>query len=292
MRRSAPTSPYRTPSGLRASPNGSASRVEPDNGEASDRALARPGPVKSADRVLLLLEYLAQVGEATFASIASDLELPSSSTHQLLQTALNRGFIELEESTRKFHLGFRLWEIAQSYPLAGNLLSFVQRLMDELVSTTTETVQLARLDGLDNVYLAISESPHPIKLVSSVGSRLPAHTTGLGKALLAGLPDTVLEELLDGAVLAAYTTRTITDVTVLRRELQRIRVRGYAEDNGEYVVGCRCIAMPIHNAAGKTVAAMSVSFPTPRYNKRVADNARAALAATIERLEQQMGVVR
>jgi DNA-binding IclR family transcriptional regulator len=249
------------------------------------------GLVKSADRVLLLLEYLAQVGEAPFASIVRDLDLPSSSTYQLLQTALRRGFIELDERARLFRLGLRLWEVAQSYTMPGNLVGLAQPLMDELVAITTETVQLARLDGLDNVYLGISESPHPMKLVSSVGARLPAHTTGVGKALLAGLPDKVLDDLLDGVVLASFTTRTITDHSTLRREIDRIRLRGYAEDNEEYVIGCRCTALPIRDSSGRTVAAMSVSVPTPRYSKSIARKAREALAVTVSRLEHRMSEV-
>ena len=81
-------------------------------------------------------------------------------------------------------------------------MSLAQPLMDELTAVTTETVQLARLEGLDNVYLAISESPHPMKLVSSVGERLPAHATGLGKVLLAGLDDDELDRRLSGVTLA------------------------------------------------------------------------------------------
>ena len=122
-----------------------------------------------------------------------------------------RGFIELDPSTRLFRLGFRLWEVAQSYAMTDDLVSLAQPLMDQLTTTTTETVQLARLEGLDNVYLAISESPHPMKLVSSVGKRLPAHATGLGKALLAGLDDDELARRLSGVTLARFTERTITD---------------------------------------------------------------------------------
>ena len=94
------------------------------------------------------------------------------------QTILSRGFIELDPSTRMFRLGFRLWEVAQSYAMTDDVVSLAQPLMDELTAVTTETVQLAGLEGLDNVYLAISESPHPMKLVSSVGKRLPAQPPG------------------------------------------------------------------------------------------------------------------
>ena len=73
--------------------------------------------VKSADRVLAILEYLAKEGQASFGAIVRDLGLPLSSAHQLLQTILSRGFIELDPSTRMFRLGFRLWEVAQSYAM-------------------------------------------------------------------------------------------------------------------------------------------------------------------------------
>jgi DNA-binding IclR family transcriptional regulator len=245
--------------------------------------------VKSADRVLAILEYLAREGQASFGAIVRDLGLPLSSAHQLLQTILWRGFIELDENTRLFKLGFRLWEVAQSYAMTDDLVSLAQPLMDELTSITTETVQLARLEGTDNVYLAISESPHPMKLVSSVGKRLPAHATGLGKVLLAGLNDEELDRRLSGVTLARFTERTITDRNVLVSELKRVRSRGFGYDNEEYVIGCRCVAAPVRDASGDVVAALSVSVPTPRFNQEVAQRIRAALKDTVTRLERRMG---
>jgi DNA-binding IclR family transcriptional regulator len=253
---------------------------------ATDDGPARS--VKSADRVLAILEYLAKEGKAPFGAIVRDLGLPLSSAHQLLQTILWRGFIELEESTRMFKLGFRLWEVAQSYAMNDDLVSLAQPLMDELTSITTETVQLARLEGIDNVYLAISESPHPMKLVSSVGKRLPAHATGLGKVLLAALDPEELDRRLSGVTLARFTDRTITDRTALLRELKRVRAKGFGYDNEEYVIGCRCVAAPVRDAIGHVVAAMSVSVPTPRFNQEVAQHTRTALKDTVRRLEARM----
>lgn len=246
------------------------------------------GVVKSADRVLTVLEYLAESGGATFAEITRDLALPNSSAHQLLRTVSQRGFIEFDEITRQYRLGTRLWEVAQAYSVVQDLADIAQPFMDELTESTLETVQLAQLDGLENVYLAISESPHPMKLVSAVGKRLPAHTTGLGKVLLAQLPDAELDTRLNGIVLDRYTDNTITDPDTLRRELKRIRERGYGEDREEFVVGCRCIAMPIHNGAGEAIAAMSISVPTPRFNQHVAKQIRTDLRDAIERLEVKL----
>jgi DNA-binding IclR family transcriptional regulator len=254
-----------------------------------DADAASAKAVKSADRALAILEYLAREGQASFGAIVRDLGLPLSSAHQLLQTILSRGFIELDESTRLFSLGFRLWEVAQSYAMTDDLVSLAQPLMEQLTSITTETVQLARLEGVDNVYLAISESPHPMKLVSSVGKRLAAHATGLGKVLLAGLDADELDRRLSGITLARFTERTITDRTALLAELKRVRSRGFGYDNEEYVIGCRCVAAPVRDASGQVVAAMSVSVPTPRFNQEVAQRVRTALRDTVMHLEARMG---
>jgi DNA-binding IclR family transcriptional regulator len=248
----------------------------------------RAGAVKSADRVLTLLEYLAEVKQAPFAAIVRDLGLPNSSCHQLLQTVSARGFIEFDEATRMFRVGSRLWEVAQSYAMAADLTAIAQPLMDQLRDQTLETVQLAQLDGLDNVYLAISESPHPMKLVSAVGSRLSAHATGLGKVLLSSLDPAELERRLDDGELTRYTDRTITTRKAMRAALAEIRERGYGEDNEEYVIGCRCLAMPLHDANGTTVAALSVSVPTPRFDETVARKVRTALSETVAALEAKI----
>jgi DNA-binding IclR family transcriptional regulator len=244
--------------------------------------------VKSAERVLAILEYLATTREATFSSIARDLGLPSSSAHELLRTMARRRFIELDPLNRRFYLGIRVWEIAQGYTAASNLVVLARPLMQELTAKTLETVQLACLDGLENVYLAISESPHPMKLVSKPGGRLPAHATGLGKVLLASLSDDELARRLDGIELAQFTERTIVDAEALRLELGRIRARGFGEDNEEYVVGCRCIAIPIRGPELGVVAAMSVSVPTPRFNQSVARWVREALGKTAAELESRL----
>jgi len=238
------------------------------------------GAVKSADRTISILEYLAAAKEASFAAIVRELGLPNSSGHQLLQTVLNRGYIEFDSRKRTFRLGYRLWEVAQAYVPAQDIVSLAQPLMDELRETTKETVQLATLDGLETLYLAIAESPHPMKLVSSVGARLGAHATALGKVLMAALPDDELERRLRDAKLTRFTNRTITDRAKLEAELLRIRSRGYGEDNEEYVVGCRCTAMLVPNHGGMTVA-LSVSVPTARYDRTVARDIREALAACV-----------
>lgn len=244
--------------------------------------------VKSAARILSILSYLADKRGATFPQIVKDLDLPNSSVHQLLHTGVSMGFIESDPDTRMFTVGLRVWEVAKAYTRAEDLVALAKPFMNELVQRTKETVQLARLSGLENVYLAISESPHVMKLVSSVGSRLPAHTTGLGKVLLAGLSEEELSRRLEGVQLQKFTDRTISSASQLRKVLDRVRRDGFAEDEEEYIIGCRCIAMPVRDRSGAVIAALSVSVPTPRYNEASASLIHTSLAETTRRIELEL----
>ena len=247
--------------------------------------------VKSADRVLTVLDLLAARGPSTFSEIVVALGLPNSSAHNLLQTMVRRDYLEFDPDARTYGLGLRLWQVAQAYGGNRDLVTVARPLMQQVVDITGETVQLARLDGVENVYLAIAESPHPMKLVSAVGERLYAHATGLGKALLAAHTDEEVRTLLSGVQLPAFTPHTVTDVDALLRALDESRLRGYATDDEEYVIGCRCVAMSVRDDSGEVVAAMSVSIPTPRYSPAIAEQARTSLRAAVDELQRRLGYV-
>jgi DNA-binding IclR family transcriptional regulator len=260
------------------------------------RPAPAPGPrpdsaVKSADRVLAVLDLLAARGPSTFSEIVAALGLPNSSAHNLLQTMIRRDYVELDPEGRRYRLGLRLWQVAQAYVADRDVVGIARPLMQQVVDATQETVQLARLDGIENVYLAIAESPHPMKLVSRVGARLLAHATGLGKALLAGLPPDEARRRLASARLPALTPNTITDPDALMAELAAVRERGYAMDDEEYVIGCRCLAMPVRDERGQAAVAMSVSIPTPRHTPELAERARLALRDAVGELERRLGYV-
>lgn len=243
--------------------------------------------VKSADRALVILELLAG-GRLRLSEIAERLRLPPSSVHGLLGTLVYRGFAEFEPGSKTYRLGLKAWTVGQGYVGHRDIVGLATPLMEQLAQATGETVQLSRLDGLDNVYIAIAESPQPMKLVSAVGMRLPAYTSGLGKALLSTLDDGELRRRLSGVTLRRFTSRTIVEVPELLAELARIRRLGYATDEEEYVIGCRCVAMPIRDHAGEALAAMSVSAPTPRCGPDWTEQTRALLADTVQALERRL----
>src|SRR5690606_28989479 len=124
--------------------------------------------VKSADRAIAILEHLADVGSATFTELMATLALPKSSASALLSTLEAAGWVERDEQ-RRFTVGLRAWQVGRSYRGHEDLAARAKPLMDALARDVGETVQLARLDGMENVYIAISLSPNPMRLASSVG---------------------------------------------------------------------------------------------------------------------------
>jgi DNA-binding IclR family transcriptional regulator len=222
-------------------------------------------PVKSADRALAIVEFVASKGTATFTEILEALSLPRSSAFGLLNTLVNSGWLDHDVRTKRYTLGLRAWQVGQMYSGHRDLAHLAKPVMDRLVGQLGETVQLARLEGIENVYIAISESPQPMRLASSVGMRLHAHATGIGKALLSMIDAEDSRTRLSSVALPRLTERTVTDVDQLEGLIDEARRRGYAIDDEEFVSGCRCVAVPLLvSKDGDVVTAMSVTMPTSR----------------------------
>ncbi len=152
--------------------------------------------VKSAQRTLELLELVARHPHGmTFVELADQLSYPKSSLHGLLQTVVAMKWLTLDSEDRRYSIGVRPWEVGQAFRPSRDIVIRARRFLREANESLDETIQLGMLDDLDVVYLDKVEGTQPLRLVSSEGSRLPAYVTGIGKALLSGLPANVLDSL-------------------------------------------------------------------------------------------------
>ena len=223
-------------------------------------------PVKSAARVLEVLEALATDGPLTLRDLATLLQVPKSSMHALLRTMQWRGWLETDATGTLYGLGVRSLLAGSAYVDSDAVVRQTAPALDQLAQQTGETVHLGRLEGGDVVYLAKRESTHPLRLFSSVGRRLPAHSVALGKALLAEMtPDAALACL--PAQLPAMTPKTITDPARLLDDLDQIRRVGYAVDDEESASDLRCFGVALRQRAG-TRDAISISVPVVRLDER------------------------
>ncbi|MDT0304289.1 IclR family transcriptional regulator [Streptomonospora wellingtoniae] len=250
--------------------------------DADDRSVRE---VKSAARTVELLEALSALDRpATLRVLAERMGVPRSSLYALLQTLVGRGWVRTDTTGSLYSIGIRALLAGTGYIDADPRGAMVSPYLDSLSERLGETVHFARLDGADVIYLATRESRHYLRPFSRVGRRLPAHSTSLGKALLAERTDAEVDALLP-AELTAVTSGTITDRGALFEELAAIRERGYSTDDGENVVGLRCIGIAL-GYDRPAQDAVSCSIPAARYSAEIADTAVEALTgvrATLER---------
>ena len=217
--------------------------------------------VQSLDRALQLLELLADAGGAMrLAELEAATGLPLPTIHRLIRSLVHNGYVR-QEPSRRYALGPQLIRLGET---AGRSLgSWAGRQhLAELAAEIGETANMAVLEGDAVVYVAQVPSVHAMRMFTEVGRRVPAHCTGVGKALLSTLPDEDVLAIVRRAGMPARTARTITDPDVLLAELAEIRDQGFAVDNGEQEIGVRCVAVPVENAPSR--AAISVSGPSGR----------------------------
>lgn len=224
--------------------------------------------VKSALRALQIIDLLTERPHGvTFPEICDRLGLAKSSAHALLHTMVDHGHLTVDPVDRLYRLGIRQWEAGQAYQRGFHLPSLARPYLQAASEELRETVQLAVLNGTENVYIDKVEADQRLVLVSEVGSRLPAYATGLGKMLLASLSDDEVRRRFEGHEFEQFTENTLRDVDELLARLAEIRQQGYATDDSEYTEGVHCIAVPISHRSWKVIAAMSVSVPKIRFGR-------------------------
>jgi len=222
--------------------------------------------------------------------VASRLGIPRNTTYELINTLVEQGYLELD-GRGCVKLGIRLYELGGAYARSIDLIRESQQLAREVADRTGETCRVARLEGREVVYLVKEEGTQVLRMTSIVGLRLPAHGTGVGKVLMAYTPRPKLLSVLDGVRLEKLTPRTITNLSRLLRELDRIVVRGYGIDHEESTPYIRCVAAPIRDEKGDVVLAMSISVPALRWSAPRERELIAVVTEAAARLSKHLSTV-
>lgn len=206
-------------------------------------------------------ELLAQEPyELPLAEIAARLQQPLTTAHRLLATLTEAGFAEQDPASRHYRLaGKALWAGA-AYLRNSPVYRAAFLIMQEAARHCPGLIHLGALHGNWVLYLHTVGSPSRLYLYADTGERRTLHATGLGKAILAWQPADVVNRIVSQK-LERFTKRTICSPTELREELRHTRQRGYAIDDEEGVMGLRCVAAPVFDRGGISVAALSISAP-------------------------------
>jgi DNA-binding IclR family transcriptional regulator len=233
------------------------------DGETDDRYR-----VQVVDRVLDILEaFTIDTPELGVSDVSRATGLNKGTAHRLLSALERHRLVEQDQTSGRYHLGLRLWELGNHAVARLELPGPAMPALHQLSAATGETAHLAVLDDADVLYIAKVESTRPLRIPSQVGRRLPPHCTAIGKTLLAWLPVPELEAVIRARGLSRYTPHTICDADVLRSELTLIRQRGFALDREELEQGLRCVAAPIRDRSAQVIAAVSVAGPSVRVNE-------------------------
>jgi DNA-binding IclR family transcriptional regulator len=219
------------------------------------------------DRVVRVLVALGTAPEGLGVSaIARSLQVHRSTASRMLATLAAGGLVERDPQTRAYRLGARLVGLAATAVARLPVVSHARSELEALSAQTSETANLAILDGHHVVYVDQVTPAQTVVMASWVGRRSPAHASSSGKVLMAwGDPEA--REALLRRTLEPITDRTVTDPKALRRLFDELRRRGYVASNGELEIGLITIAAPVL-AAGRAVAAISISGPTFRIPAR------------------------
>ena len=235
------------------------------------------------------LELLAQEPyEFHLSDLAARLDQPLASTHRLVATLVQAGFVEQDGPSRRYRLaGKALWAGA-GYLRNSPVYRAAFLVMQETARTSPGLIHLGALHGEWVLYLHTVGSPSRLYLYADTGERRPLHATRLGKAILAWQP-TELVNRITAQKLQRFTKHTICSATELTEELKAIRRRGYAIDDEEGVLGLRCVAAPIFDASGHSVAALSMSAPVQVLSNTAIDAAAAQIREAALKISVQVG---
>ena len=212
--------------------------------------------MSAADKTLGVLEALAD--HSRIADIAVACGLPKPTVHRILQTLVRRGFAR-SDGQGTYSCGPRVLSLAGRFLQRLDIAEQVRPILRDLQERTGWTVHLALRSGDEAVYVAKLEGVKPYHLASRVGMSLRLHCTSIGKAILAAMSDDEAREVLGRTGMPARTENTITDVSTLLRELETIRLRGYAEDHEENEAGVCAVGVAVSDHTGGVVGAVSAA---------------------------------
>ncbi|MCH1982385.1 IclR family transcriptional regulator [Ruminococcus sp. OA3] len=250
-----------------------------------------PTPVQSLDRAFDIIEALASTPHGTsLTNLAQEVSLNKSTVHRILATMISRGYVQQTADSGKYHLTMKFFKIG-SYVVGGlDILSASRIYLEQLASQTGHTIHLAVRDG-DEIFYLYKEDPLNgiLKTSSRVGLHLPMYCTGLGKSILAFLPEKEIEAIWSRSDIKKFTPNTITDCQIFLRQAERIRKCRFAIDDEEHDAGIRCVASPIIDYSGKPVAAVSISASASLLSNAEIENYSGIVKDAAANISKAMG---
>jgi DNA-binding IclR family transcriptional regulator len=225
---------------------------------------ADPGGVRVLHKTLDILETVkSRESGYRLADLARAVELPKATVYRILTTLEGRGYLD-RGADGSYRIARKLFDMQRPVSVEQILNRVAQPVMERLVASCKETVNLGILDAGEVVVINTVESPQAVRMSSKIGNRRHLHSTALGKVFLAGLPQKEFLRLIRLKGMPKLTPHTLTAKADVVAEIERVARQGYALDNQENEIEGRCCGAPIVGPGGRVVGALSISGPVFR----------------------------
>ncbi|PJI07293.1 MULTISPECIES: IclR family transcriptional regulator [Clostridium] len=216
--------------------------------------------VQSVDRSLSIIEVLSDYENGLgITEISEKVGLHKSTVFRLLSTLIYKGYVQQDKNSSRYGLTLKLFELGNKKVENMSLVTVALPYIKKLMEKTNEVVHLVVRDGTDMVYISKVEPQKTIRMYSSIGKRIPLYCTAVGKAMMSQMLDNEVEEIWEKSDIKKLTDRTITDLETMKKELKKVKEKGYAIDEQENEIGIRCIGTIIRDYKGNICGAASVS---------------------------------
>lgn len=216
-------------------------------------------------RLLSILEEVVRAGvPVTPTDVNARIGLPKPTIHRLFATLESEGFLQRELDGSSYTAGRRLRKLATNALSSLRVRTARFAILTALASEISETCNIAVPDRDAMIYLDRVETKWPLRIQMPVGTHVPFYCTASGKMYLSTLNPAHLQRYLGATTIEALTPRTITDRSLLRKEIERVRERGYALDDEEFMEGMIALAVPINDDQGRLLSTLSFHAPTQR----------------------------
>ena len=222
-------------------------------------------PIQVSERIFHTIECLAQNGAMGLQELSTALDLNKSTVHRILNSLICMDYVRQDPETAKYSLSFKICGLSNQILSQNSMIDIARPFIKELSANSGETVHLVQLDGINATYIdKVEASRNSVRMISMVGKSIPLYCSGVGKAILADMPDAKIESIWKQSFIQQLTENTVTRFVVFMKLIEETRRTGYALDNEENEIGVRCIAVSLKGYNGKSTYAISISAPKDR----------------------------